>query len=95
MQALQQGERTLKFINHPSNNHLFGAPLDWDHDKAPCDTLPVTVAIDEELGPTIRSYWRPTEAELAELNAGGSLCLTIVGNGMPPVALFVVPKHER
>lgn len=33
------------------------------------------------------SLWEPTPAELAQLNAGGHVRLTILGNGHPPVMI--------
>lgn len=39
--------------------------------------------------PVIRSFWKPDALELAALNAGNSVVLTILGSGMPPVCLGV------
>ena len=39
--------------------------------------------------PVVKSYWRPTPEELAALNAGGLVALSVVGTTMPPVALEV------
>lgn len=33
------------------------------------------------------SVWEPTPKELADLNAGGAVRLTIVGSGHPPVMI--------
>lgn len=76
----------MNHIQHTSNNAVFGAPTGWDQKELPCDALPVTRTT---LGgiPCLESYWRPTESELAELNAGGYVVLSIIGNSMPPVAL--------
>jgi hypothetical protein len=79
----------MKFVRHPTNNHTYGAPENWDHSKATCDALPVTVGNDPAFGVNIKSFWKPTEEELELLNAGRTVCLTIVGSGMPPVALSV------
>lgn len=38
---------------------------------------------------TSTSFWKPTEDELAELNNGGSIELTIWGGSHPPVSLTV------
>ena len=37
------------------------------------------------------SVWEPTPTELAMLNAGGAVRLTILGVGHPPVALSTQP----
>ena len=45
--------------------------------------------IDEVIDgtPVMTSAWEPSTRELAELNAGGSVRLTIAGTGHPPVML--------
>ena len=53
------------------------------------------LAILDEVGPdgvpTMTSVWELTPAELAELNAGGLVRLTIQGRGHPPVSLSTQP----
>lgn len=39
--------------------------------------------------------WRPTPEELVRLNLGEPLYLTILGQGMPPVALMVESPFEE
>ena len=39
--------------------------------------------------PQMTSAWEPTPKELAVLNAGGTVRLTIVGNVHPPVMLSI------
>lgn len=40
------------------------------------------------------SVWEPTPAELAQLNSGGAVRLTILGQGHPPVMLTTQPAPE-
>ena len=40
------------------------------------------------------SVWEPTPKELAELQAGGSVRLTILGTGHPPVMLSTQPAPD-
>ena len=40
------------------------------------------------------SVWEPTPKELAELQAGGSVRLTILGTAHPPVMLTTQPPPE-
>lgn len=40
------------------------------------------------------SVWEPTPKELADLNAGGAVRLTILGTGHPPVMLTTQPPPE-
>lgn len=78
----------MKSFQHPTNNFVFSAPQDWDQKKLACAGLPVTKGTSQGY-PVIVSYWRPDAEELAALNAGKAVTLSIIGNGMPPVALGV------
>lgn len=73
---------------HRSNNAVLGAPDGWDQSQLPCDALPVTKLLWDGL-PAVVSYWRPTAEELAALNTGALVALSVVGHTMPPVALYV------
>jgi hypothetical protein len=80
----------MNYIKHPTCNGEFGAPHDWDHERhGSCGSLPVQVMNEHRLGPVIRSFWVPTEAELQILKNGGSVMLEICGHGMPPVSMHV------
>ena len=69
--------------------HVFGPPADWDDERdGTCSKLVVRIA-----GETIMSAWEPTPAELALLNAGGSVVLHIWG-ALQPVALTVEPLAD-
>lgn len=68
-----------------------GAPKGWTPEKdGNCSHLAVQV-VD---GNIYQSSWEPTADELAMLNAGGSIVLSVVG-GQPPVALSVEPVFEE
>lgn len=67
--------------------HYLGSPKGWEPEKdGSCCHLAVRV-VD---GNVWESAWEPTPAELAALNAGGSVLLRVVG-GQPPVMLLVEP----
>lgn len=76
---------------HPSNNAVLGAPVGWDQQQLPCSALAIT-RTDWDGVPAVLSFWKPTAEELATLNAGGSVVLSVAGHTMPPVALTVDPK---
>lgn len=76
---------------HPSNNDVLGAPKGWDQGELPCSALPITRTEVEGFA-CVDSYWKPTAEELAVLNAGGSVALTVLGATMPPVQLWVDPQ---
>lgn len=66
-------------------NLYLGAPKDWDEEKdGSCHGLAVRRVEDN----VFQSAWEPTPAELAALNAGGLVVLSVVG-GQPPVMLSV------
>jgi hypothetical protein len=65
--------------------HNLGAPKGWDSEKdGDCHHLAVRL-VGENI---FESAWEPTPDELAALNAGGTVILSIVG-GQPPVMLSV------
>lgn len=77
-------------IQHPSNNRVLGAPKGWDQKELPCDALPVT-DVTIEGHPAVMSFWRPTPEEIAAIQAGALIALSVIGSTMPPVALMVIP----
>lgn len=78
----------MQRTQHPSNNAVLGAPAGWDQTELPCGALPITRT---EAGgvPAVVSYWQPSAAELALLNAGKPVALWVLGSTMPPVAVGV------
>ncbi len=67
-----------------------GKPADWDEQKlGPCGSLPIVDAILPGGARCMVSAWKPTESELALLNEGGLVYLTVVGTVHPPVAMQV------
>lgn len=72
------------------NNHNFTYLGDASLDIA---DLPVRVGEDPVLGRTITSAWKPTEAERLVLLNGGSVALTVMGHGHPPVMVSVESVH--
>lgn len=62
-----------------------GAPKGWDAEKdGSCHALAVRKVEDN----VYQSAWEPTPTELAALNAGALVVLSVVG-GQPPVMLSV------
>lgn len=53
--------------------------------------------LDEEIEGQnhMTSVWEPTPNELAMLNAGGAVRLTILGTGHPPVMLTAQPAPQE
>ncbi len=79
----------MQFVTHPSNTRTISAPS-GKGGKVAISELPIT---DTSLGDrhAIVSFWKPTEAELAQLAAGHVVSLWVLGVAMPPVALTVSP----
>lgn len=72
-----------------------GAPVSWDRDKdGRCLGLPICDHEGDGGMPLMTSAWTPTPEELARLNAGASVHLTLVGRSHPPVAIEVGDPPE-
>lgn len=69
-----------------------GAPAQWDHTlDGECGTIFVTDAIDVQSGHNFMySVYKPTEADLAALQAGGVIRLGIMGRSHPVFQLGVL-----
>ena len=78
----------MRPTQHSSNNRVLGAPAGWDQSELPCGAIAVTDVIADGV-PCVLTFWRPSAEELAQLNAGGLISLSIVGRTMPPAALGV------
>lgn len=82
----------MKFIKHPNCNHHFGPPPGVS--DAECGTLPVKRWNDPSYGPVLTSWWRPNEADLAALNAGGSIAIHLY-TPVQPMMSTQVYENER
>ncbi|CAN7326549.1 hypothetical protein LJR084_001894 [Variovorax sp. LjRoot84] len=78
----------MRPTQHPSNNRVLGAAAGWDQGDLPCGALAITDATQGGM-PCVVSFWRPDAAELALLNAGGLVMLSIMGATMPPASIGV------
>ena len=76
--------------------HVLGAPKNWNAARdGKCVGLAIRASRVRQKGPVeCQSAWEPTPEELALLNAGGSVILTVVGR-QPPVRLEVEPSIEE
>ncbi len=81
----------MRAIQHPTNNRVLGAPKGWDQGELPCSALAVTDTIWDGV-PAVVSFWQPDATELAALNAGKPVALSIVGRTMPPAAVWVATE---
>lgn len=72
---------------HHTNTRTLGTPEGWNQAELPVVDLGITDTVQGGV-PTIMSFWKPTAAELALLNGGGLVTLSIVGRSMPPVSLL-------
>lgn len=76
----------MEFFKHTQCNASL-KPAEGDEDRV--SALPVQIHSEQGVR-AITSFWRPTEAELANLLAGGYVALTVLGRH-PPVRLEVQP----
>lgn len=77
----------MKPTQHHSNTRTLNAPAGWDQSQLPVGALPITDTVQAGV-PTVLSFWRPDAEDLALLNAGGLICLSVVGRNMPPVSIL-------
>ena len=54
-----------------------------------CNALPITRIQYSDGTPAVASYWKPTADELALLNRGQAVRLTVLGTTHPPLMLGV------
>lgn len=75
----------------PENfDHVYKAPKEWTPSRdGECSSLPVKHVLVNGVHAGIKSFWKPTPEELAALNEGACITLTIIGTRHPPVALKV------
>jgi hypothetical protein len=77
----------MKAIHFAEANLCLKAPENWDEEKnGKCEDL--FVRLQDGM---ITSIWVPTPEELAVLNAGGGVALTVHSQSQPPVSLWTVP----
>ena len=69
---------------HPHASRYLGKPADWTPEDGSCGHLAIA-DLEIEGHAIMQSIWEPSPAELAELNAGGFVVLTVWGRGHPPV----------
>lgn len=70
--------------------HVLGPPRNWNAERdGDCGEMAVRV-VNTAGPPRFESAWEPTPDELAALNAGAPVILSVVG-GQPPVYLYVRP----
>lgn len=68
----------MKPVNFHGATHVMGPPKNWDN-TVECD--PLIVQVD---GSVFTSVWKPTPEDLAMLQAGAMVVLSVFG-GQPPV----------
>lgn len=83
----------MDFFKHRNCNHSFGPPPGVSGDD--CGTLHVHSHNSPGYGPCHTSFWRPTANELATLNDGGSVALTVYGRGHPMVSLAARTRESE
>lgn len=63
--------------------HNPGAPRGWTESNGTCGTLPIVFRKDEHGNDECVSAWKPTAQELAQLNEGGFVILSVIGWQVP------------
>lgn len=74
-------------LDFPEANFTFSKPKDMTDEQ--CAPLQVWKGHDGSGFPVIISKWSLSAEDLEEIKKTGSVYLMIVGQGMPPVSLYV------
>ena len=79
----------MRFVQHPTNNKVLVAPPGVGPEE--CHSLPVTTVVYAYAGGinAVWSFWRPTPAELAALNAGQAVRVCVIGETQPMMSVAV------
>lgn len=86
----------MKPIKPEGSNLDLGKPADWDEERdGQCSSLPALRTHDGRGHLVIQTTWEPDAEELAALNAGAPVVLTVWGVSHPPVALDVGPVPAK
>lgn len=72
------------------NHRLCNTVLLGDPDEGVAD-LPITRGKLPDGILCVRSYWKPSPEELADLNANGCIILSVFGSTHPPLRMDVAP----
>ncbi len=83
----------MKKHQHRSNNAVLGAPPGTPIEQ--CEGLPITRAHYADGTEIVISYWMPDADELARLNAGKAVAISIWGTTHAPIWLGVDGDKER
>lgn len=79
----------MRYIQHKTNNHVFGAPKGWDQDVLPVGALPVTITQSESGVTCMSSFWVPDADEVAAILRGAPIVLQVHGQTHPIVSMAV------
>lgn len=72
----------------PNANRQLGPPRDWDAERnGPCEVLELL-----DTGEFFQSAWVPDSQELACIQAGAPVVVTVWGRQHPPIGVAVMPK---
>lgn len=92
----------MRSVRVSGATNLFGAPKNWDDSKyGPCGGLPVRVNLWPEGSNSATaltqctSAWKPSATELALLNAGGAVEVSLIMPVQCPMYCGVVADPEK
>lgn len=73
---------------HRTSTRVLGAPLGWNQAELPCGALAIRRGVEGTMK-TVTAHFRPSAEELALLNAGGVVSVTVLAVSVPPMRLEV------
>lgn len=79
-------------IDFEGTNVTYGKPSDMTDEE--CTPLKAYKGPDEANRPCTLTAWMPNADDMKAINAGLPIYLKIVGEGMPPVALYTLNENN-
>jgi hypothetical protein len=79
----------MKVIRHRSTNGILKPPSDLPPEVFEGGPVPLTTTKVQDKFTAMKTYWQPTEEDIANILAGGILELTIYGKTHPVMGLKV------
>lgn len=85
----------MKPVEFQGQTDILGPPKGWDNsgDITQVGYLPVQIFVDDGL-PFYVSFWRPSEEDLAALNDGAHIRLSVISRTLPPVCVSIEKVEE-
>ena len=83
----------MRSIHFPEANVIFEKPTTMDDSE--CLPISVYAGHDENGNPYINTLWQPSKEDIDAINAGRPIVVTVLGNTLPPMSLFICDAQGK